>query len=242
MIKGIFTSAVSMFARRTQQEILSNNLANVNTAGFKRDRIFFRNTLDSAAFVRRDDPQQEQQELQFYTDFSQGRLYKTDALLDFAIEGDGFFVVDGGNEQLYTRNGHFIINENRELMTSMGQRVLGENGPIILPDGDFSVNHNGEILDANNQVVNRFLVARFDDPNLSLMKRGNNLFMRRPNAPEPEMAAAPVRQGYLESANVNIIEEMVDMIVVLRDFANNQKTIQAQDDTLRQAVTELGRI
>ena len=240
MLRGIYTAAVGMMARQTQQEIVSNNLANVNTAGFKHDRLFFRNTLDAISLIN-NDPQKPPVE-EFRTDFSQGRLYKTDNPLDFAIEGDGFFVVEGPNGPLYTRNGHFVMNDSRELLTANGLPVLGENGPIVLPEGEFSVNHRGEILNQDNELINRFLVARFEGPQAALMKVGNSLFSQRGNAPDPEMVEAPVRQGYLESANVNIVEQMVEMIMVLRDFAHNQKTIQAQDDTLRRAVNDLGRI
>ncbi|MDQ7052442.1 MAG: flagellar hook-basal body protein [candidate division KSB1 bacterium] len=174
MLRGIYTAAVGMMARQRQQDIISNNLANVNTAGFKFDRLYFRNTMDAASLIN-GDPQNAPVE-EFRTDFSQGRLYKTGSLLDFAIEGDGFFVVEGPNGPLYTRNGHFIINDSRELLTANGLPVMGENGPIVLPDGDFSVNHRGEILNQDNEVINRFVVAQFGDPKAALMKVGNNLY------------------------------------------------------------------
>ncbi|RME01612.1 MAG: flagellar basal-body rod protein FlgF [Calditrichaeota bacterium] len=239
MIRGIYTAAVSMMARKTQQEIIANNLANVNTAGYKRDRMQFRNTLDAKMLINQNPQVTPVEGVQ--TDFSQGRLSKTDDLYDFALETPGFFVIEGPNGRYYTRNGHFTLTESGELVAANGIPVLGESGPITLPEGKFSVNANGEII-VNNEVLNKFLVAQFQQPAQALRKVGNNLYEARQGTAQPEMVDGRIRQGYLESSNVNVVEEMVDMILAFRDFAANQKTIQTQDETLRRAVTDLGRV
>lgn len=237
MIRGLFTSAASMMVRRTQQEIISNNLANAGTAGYKKDVINFRNTLDASLLIN-DDPQVRPAE-NVQTVFAQGSLQQTKNPLDFAIEGEGFFVLAGPNGNFYSRNGHFTMNESRELLSTSGLPVLGESGPIILPDGDFSVNHAGQII-SDNQVVGKIAVVAFP-PNVRLEKIGNNLFAAPTGVQEPASVDVTVRQGYLEDANVNPIEEMVNMIVAFRDFANNQKAIRTQDESLQQLLSALGR-
>lgn len=237
MIRGIFTSALSMMARRTQQEIISNNLANAQTAGFKKDRLDFRNTLDASMLANADPQRRAVEEMR--TDFSQGQLQKTDNPLDFAIEGEGFFVIAGPNQNFYSRNGHFVMNENRELLTTAGLPVLGESGPIVLPEGEFAVNQRGEII-SKGQVVEKFLTAAFA-PGVRLEKVGNNILAAPAASGEPAPAEAAIRQGYLEEANVNTIEEMVNMILAFRDFTDNQKSIQAQDESLQKLISDLGR-
>lgn len=239
MIQGIYTAAGSMIMRQVQQDIIANNLANLNTTGYKRDRIVFRQILDAAALLEGTLKAAPVDDV--ITDFDQGRLQKTGNQLDFAIKGEGFFVVTDGNQRFLTRNGHFQINEDGELVTPTGLQVLGENGPIVLSSEDFSVNVNGEIL-VEGRVQDRFFTAMVQNPSQELQRVGNNLFQFIMPNMQPVQGDAEILQGYVESSNVNVVEEMVSMIMVFRDFEFNQRTIQTQDDTLRRAVNDLGKL
>ncbi|MCA9733258.1 MAG: flagellar basal-body rod protein FlgF [Deferribacteres bacterium] len=238
MIRGLFTSATSMTARRTEQEIVTNNLANMNTAGYKRDRIAFHNVLDASNMVNDD---QNFQGIEYIeTDYSAGQFKQTDNTLDFALEGEGFFVVQNGNEQFYTRNGNFMLGNDGELLSSNGFRVMGADGPIVLRENDFVVNKDGTFL-SENTIVGKLLVVAFDEPR-NLDKAGYNLFSKPAALPEPQIVDTAIKQGALEESNVNPLEEMVNLIMISRDYNENQKSIQTQDSTLQKAVNDLGRI
>ncbi|KAA3615492.1 MAG: flagellar basal-body rod protein FlgF [Calditrichaeota bacterium] len=238
MIRGLFTSATSMMARGNVLDVVTNNLANVDTVGYKRDRVTFRNVLDAKNIVE-DDPDQEGIE-NIETDFTAGQFKLTDNPLDFALEGDGFFVIQRGDESFYSRNGSFKLGQEGELLTLNGYQVMGEGGPIVLQEGEIVVNKDGTIL-SGSTIAGKFLVVDFENPD-GLMKAGNNLFARADGMSEPQQIETLVKQGSLEQSNVNPLEEMVNLILISRDYTQNQKSIQTQDSTLQKAVNDLGRI
>ena len=238
MIKGIYISAASMSPRMFRQEVAANNLANINTVGFKRDRIFL-TTLVQA------DQALSQQETgiagQIITDYEEGPLNRTGNPLDLALMGDGFFTVDTPQGVRYTRNGHFALNIDGQLVTSEGFSVLGEDGPVVIQGENVLIGEDGEIT-VDGKVVDRLLITDFEKP-YHLKKLGDSLFVPRSDGEAEGIAENVVmRQGFLEGSNVRAVEEMVRMITLYRNYESDQKAIQYQNEVLGKAVNEVGRV
>lgn len=248
MLRGLYTASSGMIAQQKIVDVLSNNIANVNTSGYKKDTVttmafpnfmVFKNggdnvpyngyigNMDYGVLVET-----------FNTNFSEGNIEKTDGKLDFAIDGSGFFTVSTPNGIRYTRDGSFTLNSNGYLVTKDGYYVMGQNGPIQLNNGDISVDDFGNIS-LNGQTVNKLNIVDFSNYS-TLRKEGNNLFFTIGGQAIP--ASGAVKQGYLEGSNVNPVDEMVTMISAMRTYEANQKTVSAFDETLDKAVNEVGRI
>lgn len=244
MLRGIYSAASGMLVESMRTDVMSNNLANVDTAGFKRQAAHVRSfpetlisrmhsgertpigTLGTGAVVDGS-----------HSSFSAGRLHPTGNSLDAALFGHGFFVIETPEGTRYTRDGRFILNETGFLSTLDGHRVLGENGPILIGDGDVQIDSRG-VLTTDDQVVNRFLIVEFPDRE-GLVRQGANLFEATEEAGDPFRFNTTVLQGTLEESNVNVIREMVGMITLQRAYEANQKVIQAFDETLGKAVNEI---
>lgn len=238
MIKGIYTSAASMAPRMFRQEVAANNLANINTAGFKKDRFFLRTLVQA-------DQTLSQQETgiagQIITDYEEGPLNHSGNPLDLALRGEGFFTVDTPQGVRYTRNGHFALNTDGQLVTSEGFVVLGEDGPVEIHGEHVLIGENGEIT-VDGNVVDRLLITAFEKP-YNLKKLGNSLFVPRSEGEAEGIAEhVVVRQGFLEGSNVHAVEEMIRMISLSRNYESDQKAIQYQDEALGKAVNEVGRV
>lgn len=258
MIRGLYTSGWSMQAGTKKMDIISNNLANAGTSGFKRDTTIF-STFPEVLTKRINDIGQGinprgvlgNMELgsdvgEVYTYFNQGPLQKTDGTLDAAITGStaAFFAIgvandQGGLTEYYTRDGSFILNDERRLVTKDGHTVLGQNGPIFLTGSDITIQSDGTIF-SDGIYIDRLLIREFDDTR-TLQKYGSNLLNTTEATNEIEFTGS-VLQGYIEQSNVNIVNEMVDMISVIRAYEANQKILQYQDATLERAVNEVGAV
>jgi flagellar basal-body rod protein FlgF len=249
LIRGIYTSAAGMMTEIVRQETITNNLANSETAGFKKDLALQRSRTDAPLVrVSAGRPQPDKRVIgsldmaalinSIHTRHSQGALLKTDSPLDFALVGSGYFTVETEEGVRYTRNGAFTLDAERCLVTENGNRVLGINGYIILPEGDISVDGGGEIY-VNGIMVEQLRLADFADPQL-LIKEQNNLFAAG-NA-EVEAFTGRVMQGWLEGSNVDVQEEIVDMMTALRSYQASQRVLQAQDELLQKAANEVGAL
>ncbi|MBR5964965.1 MAG: flagellar basal-body rod protein FlgF [Treponema sp.] len=253
MIRGWYTGASGMTAQQNRLDAISNNLANVDTAGFKRDVTVSKSF--SELLLRREDfdgvytiPEGSADAAPIigklglgvetnenYTDFAEGSLKNTDQATDFALHGKGFFVIQTPVGNRYTRNGNFYIGKEGILETKDGYPVLGENGIIRLEDDQFKVNEDGMIVTKDNQVVDRFLAVRFDNERY-LKKAGNSFYMENEISGPAHIAEGEERpqfiQNFVESSNVNVVNEMVRMIEVNRAYEANQKTIQSEDQMM----------
>jgi flagellar basal-body rod protein FlgF len=257
MIRGLYTSGWSMLALNKKMDVLTNNLANVSTNGYKRDivvlegfpKLLAERLYDNTDYVSGGVPVGE---LSFsndvgevHTNFQQGTILKTDNALDFCIKDNGhaFFcvAVPQGDvfREYYTRDGSFVLNADGQLVTRQGYFVLGENGVIRLSGDNFVVDKNGTITQ-NGRFVDRLLVKQFEGPH-TLAKSGENL-LSPTEATVEEAFTGQVVQSYLEQSNVDAIREMVDMISLLRSYEANQRVITALDSTLEKAVNEVGRV
>ncbi|MBE6068742.1 MAG: flagellar basal body rod protein FlgG [Clostridium lundense] len=246
MIRGLYTAVSGMITQEAKQDVITNNLANVNTVGFKVDNLATK-SFNEVLLSNRDkivNGKNVKVNLgtinfgskidEVATSFTQGTLGETDKETDFAINGKGFFVVERNNginaERYYTRDGHFHVNSQGFLVNDNGDNVIGTNTETGVEE---PINVNVNRLDQFNMML-----VDFQDYN-SLTKIGDNMY----SGDGQQVAAnGDIKQYSLEKSNVNITREMIEMMTVMRTFETNQKIIQSLDETLGKAANEIGRV
>ncbi|MFH1010781.1 MAG: flagellar basal-body rod protein FlgF [bacterium] len=241
MIKGIQSAKAAMIAQSTRQDITANNLANVQTTGFKRDRLFQTDLIDAQSGVENGGELALRQLQKVITDFAQGGLHPTSAPLDVALQGEGFFVVSDGQKTYYTRNGHFQLSAEGKLITAQGHVVQGEGGEILLPAGQVTIGSQGEIA-VDGRTVAKLKVVALENPDDLAKASGAMLVSKSGAAQEGEAQGTIVQQGFVETSNVDAMREMVEMIAIMRNYQVSAKALQAEDETLLKTVTEIGRV
>lgn len=234
---GMVESAEGLLAQEQRLNQVSNNLANVDTAGYKQDNVTFWEMLYTTGSER----QRVGKGLKVTTDYSQGVINMTGNPLDLAINGDGFFKVQTPNGVRYTRAGNFFRNSQNQLTTADGNLVLGQGGPIVLQGNTIKVGRDGSIM-ADGEEIGRIAVVTFDNI-ADLVKEGASLF-RTKDAGTAEIIPQnfTVEQGSLEKTNVNSVAEMTEMIDLLRSFEAQQKVVSAIDGIDDQAIRRVGRL
>ncbi len=247
MIKGIYSSEASMRPKMTRMEVIANNLANINTTGFKRDRVFVR-MLEESSNARPDGRSDlSGVETQRAIDLSPGVMRQTGNPFDLAIAGEGFFAVETPRGVRLTRNGNFSLSENGTLVTAEGYPVLGTNGQIRMPNMEknrqdkITIQPSGEVVH-NDEPLGSLRIITAENPAAFQKDHESLLFVNEgeilKNLP-PE--ALSIRQGFLEESNVEGIEEMIAMIELSRAFETDQRMIQSQDATLDRTM-DIGRV
>jgi flagellar basal-body rod protein FlgF len=250
MIRGWYIGASGMNAQQNRLDAISNNLANVDTTGYKRDITVSKNfselllrrtnadgvyetpfgSSDAAPVIGKLGLGVETNEN--YTDFEQGSFKATDTKTDFALGGEGFFAVQTPDGERYTRNGNFFLGKEGILETKDGYPVIGENGIIRLENDKFMVREDGKIYSEDGKEVDRLKIVRFDNERY-LKKMGESMYNTNEIAGAAHIAEGNERpriiQGYTETSNVNVVNEMVQMIEVNRAYEANQKTITSED-------------
>ncbi len=221
-------------------DLITHNLANVSTAGYKRISNAFSRSLD-AQQAQLDTETMGTLDVETALDFSQGRMIQTDRPLDFALHGNGFFVIETPNGPLYTRNGMFSLNQNGLIVNSDGHTVAGESGPVTVPAetalSQVSVSSDGTIS-ADGTTVGKFRIVDFGDDKGKLVPVGSSyLGMPDANVVPVDAENIVVRQGYQESSNVQMVEELVDMIMVARLYEANMKSIMASKEAADSLMT-----
>jgi flagellar basal-body rod protein FlgG len=235
MYKGIYLALSGAIAKQRQLEIISQNLSNTDTEGYKKDKISFKEYLLSQRSGIKDGfDGRTMTDLSTVTfDLSNGNLIRTENPLDIALNGSGFISLEGDQ---YTRNGNLMIDNNGYLVTHSGIKVFGNSGPIQIPQGEIEIEPYGNINVDGNYIA-KLNIVDFNDS--SLIKKGENIFKTNQKGIQ---STALVQQGYLESSNVNAIREMVYMINTLRDFEAYQKAIKAFDEATAKITNEMGMI
>jgi len=241
MLSSIYTAATGMLAQETRQEALTNNLANANTVGFKKDLPVFQTKFQDGERMQ---PVEEIYGERVYCDgvftlHGQGGFEQTNGQLDLAVSGDGFFVVDTPNGERYTRAGNFTINQLGELVTQEGYAVQGQNGNIVLNGNQIVFGENGAVM-VDGEAVDRLRIINFQMPQ-DFYKEGDSLYGLEAGR-ETEVVLQPqILQGYLEQSNVSAVKQMVTMIEAVRSYEANQKVIRSGDETLAKTVNDVGR-
>ena len=256
MVRGLYTASTGMNVQTKKMDIISNDLANVNTTGYKKDTAVV-GSFPQILASRLDDTQNHipnngeigKMSLgakvdEVYTHFVQGSVIKTEGTVDVAIQGDGFFAVQSPAGVAYTRDGNFSINQAGQIVTKEGYYVLTQSGtPLELGEdflstaGEVLIKENGGVYRGSQYIDNMALVSFADKK--SLTKLDDNLYQA---SGQGTPFTGSVIQGYLEASNVNPVTAMVDMITVSRAYEANQKVIQTHDSLLGKAVNEIGRV
>ncbi len=223
MNNGIYAASTGLLARTQELDLAANNLANANTSGFRGERVSFKTQMMSASanastravnsFGVLGSPR---------TDFSQGSMQQTGNPLDVALEGSGYFAVQSPTGIQYTRNGNFHLTKAGALATAQGFPVLGDKGPITLPQGEVEISSSG-VISVDGDVAAQLKLTDFDS-SVPLTSMGEAYYSA------PSAAAAPatqlsVRQGALESSNVNPVESAVGLIEIQRNAEMMQRAL-----------------
>jgi flagellar basal-body rod protein FlgF len=237
---GIYTLYSGMRAQMEALDVVANNLANLNTSGFKEEKAFF-TVLDNEINAGELTPKKAMVQLQSVRSGSVGQLEATQRDLDIAIDGNGVIAVDTPQGTRYTRNGHLNINSKGMLCAAGNAPVMGDkNKPIVLGPGPVVINQNGEVYQ-NNARVNRIQIVAFDSPN-SLIREGDSLMTPSGKSVTQKAADVKVMQGYLEQSNVNAVACCVSMVGILRQFESMQKSVNVvMNDINAKAIEKLGR-
>lgn len=261
MVRGLYTASSGMLVESLRSDVVANNVANVNTVGFKRDRSVVAAFPDMFIHRIHDQPEVPHKARAdhkpvpvgrlgtgaalegTWTDFQPGALRYTGRALDVALVEDGFFAVQDGEDVLFTRNGQFYVNAEGVLTNAQGQEVVGVDGPIVVSEPDGSpvnsvvISRTGEVT-ADNEIVGQLAMYQFENPEF-LQRLGDNMWQQTDDAGEMQIQAALVEAEHVEQSNVNVVSEMVKMIQVQRAYEANQRVIQAHDEVLGRAVNDI---
>lgn len=257
MNRSLYTSAVGMMTQMNNMQVITNNIANVDTTGYKSDTSVVQ-SFSEELFKRLDDPTESLVSqldssiggmslgnfvTEISTNFTNGAFKETGGTYDLALEGSGFFCLEvtdnyGNTSEKYTRDGSFTANANGELVTKEGNYVLGQNGVITIPNGNVTISENGYIY-SNGEFVDVIKMVDFENKE-TLRKTADNIYETIAESVE-EPATCTILQRHLEASNVNIVTEMVKMISVSRIYEMGSKLVETQDSILGKAVSDIAR-
>lgn len=267
MSRGFYAAVSAMQTHSEQLDVIANNLANVNTHGFKRSqhiqhdfrRGFLARADATRLLLERNNQGLLQADFQeartrgigelgtgtlntrSWSDFKDGALEKTEAPLDLALQGEGFFVLQTPEGEQYTRHGAFQLNEQGQLVTADGMAVQGQQGDILLETGSSVTIDAQGIIYQNGQQVDQLQLVKFENPQL-LVNVGNNRLSRLPEQEVLADESSQVHQHFLERSNVDVATEMVGMISALRAYQFAQKALQSEDELTGKLSNEISRI
>lgn len=258
MVKGLYTAYTGMVNEQNRMDIMTNNLANASTVGYKKEGSTSQSFNDVLTVKIKDQSvgMRNVQKIgiknpgvkigENYTDYTQGSFRITDNTYDLALAGDGFFAIEftnkaGETDTKYTRAGQFTLNKDGYLVTEEGDYVLDTQNRRIRLNTllDSKITDDGTIYQ-NDQAVARIQVTDFEDYDY-LEKYGETYYQPIEGA-QTTTADAQVKSGYLEMANVQIVSEMVNLISITRAYESNQKVVQTIDGTLDVAANQIGKL
>ena len=236
-----------------QMDVVANNVANINTTGFKADNSLFEQYLTPVARENRFNPQDRQ--VSFVNDrgtwrnLQAGPIQVTGNPLDVAIDGNGFLVVQTPGGERYTRNGALQINSQGQLATSDGLPVLGDNGPIVFQPNDrnVSITADGRVTVVEGAATNTealrgtIRIVGFANPQ-SLQKEGNNLYSSPAGAAAAQDTTSHLIQGSIEKSNVNGVVEITRLIEISRAYQQTATLMQQQSDLHKTAIQQLANV
>jgi flagellar basal-body rod protein FlgF len=232
--------------------VISNNLANVNTNGFKANQMLFEEYLNTNAhednFSGRDRRLSYVQDRGTFHDFTQGALQQTSNPLDVAINGAGFLAVQTAGGERYTRDGNLHLNNTGQLVTANGDTVVGAAGPIVFQptDHDINISPDGTITvlegaSRTDSIRGKLRMVSFTDAQ-KLLKQGNNLYSAPDGTTPAPDTKSTIQQGYVEKSNINSVVEMSRMIEVNRTYANIATMLSQTHDLHKSAIEKLADV
>lgn len=252
MLRGLYTAYTGMLNEQYRMDIMSNNLANADTTGFKKEGSTSQAYSEVMAVKIKDVSENPNTPKRLgnmslgvkigetFTDFSQGSLRDTGNTYDLAIGGNGFFNIEftsksGETSTKYTRDGGFTLTKDGYLVTKDGDYVLGENGRIQLSTtaGSTVVDDRGNIYQ-DDVLVTKLRITDFENTDY-LTHYGETMWDAKEGAVSNDVEYPSVYQGYLEMSNVSVVKEMVNMITISRQYETNQKAITTFDETMEKA-------
>lgn len=244
MNSGMYAAVSGNLAAMRRLDIISNNLANANTAGFKKDKMSFEGLLAGAvnppAVPQSMTADPILQKENVYIDYSSGPISQTGNTLDLALDGDGFFAVTTPSGTAYTRQGNFRMSADGNLVTADGYPLQAQGGAALRVQGNrIDIDARGSVV-VDGVPVGTLAVVDFEKP-YQLTKVGSTLFVPGEQQ-EPRQSSTQMLQGHLEGSNVESISEMVQMIETNRYFEACSKVIRGFDDMASKAANELGRL
>ena len=257
MLKGLYTAYTGLANEQNRMDILTNNLANASTVGYKKEGATSQAFDDVLSYKIKDTSETVNTAKRLgtlnlgvkigenYTDYSQGSFRITGNTYDLALAGDGFFTVQFTNKDeetstKYTRDGSFTLDKQGYLVTADGDYVMGTRGKIKLdPLKDTAIDDSGFIYQDGNLVAT-LKITDFVDYDY-LEKYGENYYQPVEGA-KIQLSDATVKSGYLEMSNVQVVSEMVNLISITRAYESNQKIVQTYDETMDIAVNQIGKI
>ncbi|MFC1676888.1 flagellar hook-basal body protein [Planctomycetota bacterium] len=214
--------------------IVTHNLANTGTAGYKRRSNAFSKALDAQIGAGDSSKQNSQTAAKTIFDFSQGNLVETGRAMDFALCGKGFFVIETPQGPLYTRNGMFRADQNGRIVDSIGRAVAGDAGPISIPADvsleQVTVSKDGSVS-ANGTQIGKLKLVDFKDNENQLIAAGTNCFSASKDIKPLEAENIEIKQGFREGSNVKMVEELVDMVMITRLYEANMKFVSVNKET-----------
>lgn len=250
MIRGLYTAANGMIYQRRKLDIISNNMANISTPGYKKDTAVVRPFRDELVMRIEKNKPNPLKKIGYInhgvyiermdTSFVDGTLEESNELTHMAIQGEGFFTILTEDGVRYTRDGSFHIDANGFLVTAEGYPVAGRDGQAIeIGNRSFQVDRVGNII-IDGHIENQLQLVSFANP-FALEKIGDNLYVSDPDNEIIEFQGE-LFQGYLETSNVDPTDEMVNLVVAARSYESSQRIIQMMDEILGKAVNEVGRV
>ncbi len=259
MPSGLYIAASGMNSDIVRQDVIANNLANVSTVGFKQNRsvdVAFPTYLIARLHDQKlkvmDGTAELRPSIGFMgggvipqsnaTDYAQGAHLETKSPLDFALNGPGFFAVQGANGKTYlTRDGNFNLDANGKIVTKEGLTVLGHNGEIFVDGNQLTSDQEGN-LTVDGKALDQLLTVKVQDEN-NMTKFGHSLFQIGPkNKVELMPNDVQVQQGFLEQSNVSSVTEMVNMIDTYRSYELNSRIIASYDHLMGEAASQIGSL
>jgi flagellar basal-body rod protein FlgF len=234
-----------------QLDVVANNVANVNTTGYKADSSLFEEYLMPGAhednFVGSDRRVSYVQDRATFRDVSQGALEQTKNPLDVAISGSAYLAVQTPGGERYTRDGGLQLNNQGQLVTVAGNPVLGSSGPIVFQptDHDINISPDGTItvMEGNartDSIRGKLRLVSFTDAQ-KLLKEGANLYSAGEGSAQPDLKST-IQQGFIEKSNVNAVAEMSRMIEVTRAYTQISTLLQQQSDLHKTAIQQLADV
>jgi flagellar basal-body rod protein FlgF len=234
MMSGLYSVGSALETAQLNQELVAENLANAATPGYRRVGMVLAAPPASAAPAGEETIStglQGPRAGTLYTSFTPGMMQHTGNPLDVAIAGEAFFVVDGPSGPLYTRNGAFSLNDQGELLTRAGLPVRGVGSKIVIPPNtvNISIGKDGTVM-ADSVAVGQLQLAQFTNPD-ALRRAGTTLF-EGPPPQTPLPGTATVEQGYREGSNVQVVNEMIQMMVGMRQYDAAQRAMRALAESI----------